>query len=123
MAHFAKIENGLVAQIIVVHNDVVGTEFPASEPIGQTFIASLGLDGEWKQTSFNGNFRKQYASVGSIYDATADQFVAYQPFPSWSLDVNNDWQPPTPKPEGRYFWNEETVSWITGPAHVEEPIL
>lgn len=112
MAHFAKIENNVVAQIIVVHNDVVGTKFPASEPIGQAFIASLGLDGEWKQTSFNGNFRKQHAGNGYTYDATNDEFVAYQPFASWSLDANNDWQPPTPKPKGRYFWNEETVSWV-----------
>ena len=123
MAHFAKIENSVVTQIISVHNDVVGTEFPASEPIGQAFIASLGFDGEWKQTSFNNNFRKQYANNGYTYDATADQFVANQPFASWLLDSNNDWQPPTPKPEGRYFWDEETVSWITGPAHVEEPTL
>tara|TARA_R110000868_G_scaffold181888_1_gene422829 strand:- start:1002 stop:1373 length:372 start_codon:yes stop_codon:yes gene_type:complete len=121
MAHFAKIENGLVTQIIVVNNDVVGTEFPDSEPIGQAFIASLGLDGEWKQTSFNSNFRKQYANNGYTYDATADQFVEDQPFPSWSLDANNDWQPPTPKPEGRYFWNEELLSWIQPETSVEPP--
>lgn len=121
MAHFAKIENGLVTQIIVVNNDVVGTEFPASEPIGQTFIASLGLNGEWKQTSFNNNFRKQYANNGYTYDATADQFVADQPFSSWSLDANNDWQPPTPKPEGRYFWSEDTLSWVQPATSVEAP--
>ena len=112
MAYFAKIENNLVTQIIAVHNDVVGTEFPASEPIGQTFIASLGLDGDWKQTSFNGNFRKRYANVDYTYDATNDQFVAPQPYPSWSLGVDSDWQPPTPKPEGDFLWNEEQLKWI-----------
>jgi len=76
MAHFAKIENNVVTQVIVVSNDDCGGgNFPKSEPIGQAFIASIGLDGEWKQTSYNHNFRGRYAGIGSIYDAELDEFV------------------------------------------------
>lgn len=76
MAHFAKIENGIVTQVIVVNNETLGDlEFPESESIGQEFIASIGLDGEWLQTSYNGNFRGTYAGVGFTYDAELDEFV------------------------------------------------
>ena len=73
MAHFAQVKDGIVAQVIVVGNDVVG-EFPASEPIGQAFIASLGLDGDWKQTSYNANFRGKYAGIGYTWNGV--DFVA-----------------------------------------------
>ena len=77
MAHFAKVENGIVSQVIVVSNDdCAGGDFPASEAAGQAFIASLGLAGEWRQTSYNGNFRGKYAGIGDIYDAVNDVFVA-----------------------------------------------
>lgn len=77
MAHFAKIENKLVTQVIVVNNETLeNKDFPESEPIGQAFIASIGLDGEWKQTSYNGNFRGAYAGAGYTYDAKTDKFVA-----------------------------------------------
>ena len=77
MAHFAKIENGFVRNVIVISDaDCGGGVFPASEPIGQEFIASIGLDGEWKQTSYNANFRANFAGVGFIYDANTDEFVA-----------------------------------------------
>jgi hypothetical protein len=105
MAHFARIENNLVAEVLVVHNNL--------EHRGADFLANdLGLGGTWVQTSYNNNFRKQYAGVGYTYDPIADVFVAPQPYPSWSLDANHDWQPPTPKPEeGFWSWNEETLSW------------
>jgi len=75
MAHFAKIENGVVKQIIVVSNDDCGGgEFPESEPIGQAFIASLGLDGLWLQTSYHSNFRANYAA-NCTYNADLDEFV------------------------------------------------
>ena len=65
MAHFAQIQNGIVGQIIVVSNETLGDlDFPASEAVGQQFIASLGLDGTWKQTSYNANFRGKYAGIG-----------------------------------------------------------
>lgn len=77
MAHFAKVENGVVQQVIVVaDSDCGGGEFPASEPVGQAFIASLGLAGEWKQTSYNNNFRDKYAGIGYTYDSVNDVFVA-----------------------------------------------
>jgi hypothetical protein len=78
MAHFAKLNSdNIVEQVIVVTNDVIGGgNFPESEPIGQAFIASIGLAGEWKQTSFNANFRVKYAGIGDRYDAELDAFVA-----------------------------------------------
>ena len=113
MAHFAKIKNNIVTEVIVVANsDCSGGDFPASEIVGQEFIASLGIDGIWKQTSYNNNIRKQYAGIGYTYDPVNDVFIAPQPFGSWTLDSNHDWQPPTPKPEGEYFWNEEELEWV-----------
>ena len=77
MAHFAKIENNTVTSVIVVSNDDCGGgEFPDSEPIGQAFIASLGLTGEWLQTSYHANFRANYAGIGYTYDADLDEFVS-----------------------------------------------
>lgn len=75
MAHFAKVENGIVQQVIVVANSDCGNkEFPESEAVGQTFIASLGLEGEWFQTSYNSNFRGCYSGIGYTWDGT--DFVA-----------------------------------------------
>ena len=71
MAHFAKINNNIVVEVIVVSNNDAPTE-----EVGQAFIASLGLDGEWLQTSYNGNFRGVYAGIGYTYDADLDEFVA-----------------------------------------------
>lgn len=115
MAHFARLENNVVCETIVVgNNDCGGGDFPESEPIGQAFIASLGLTGEWKQTSYNGNFRKQYAGIGYTYNADADVFVAPQLYTSWTLDSNHDWQPPIPMPtDGKvYGWFDPTQQWV-----------
>lgn len=71
MAHFAKVEDGIVTQVIVVNNQTLeDKDFPESESIGQAFIASIGLDGDWVQTSYNANFRGKYAGVGDIWDGT-----------------------------------------------------
>jgi len=71
MAHFARIENKTVTQVIVVNNKTLGNlEFPDSENVGQDFIASLGLDGTWKQTSYNANFRGKYAGSGDTWTGT-----------------------------------------------------
>ncbi len=76
MAHFAKINNNIVSEVIVVSNfDCGSVDFPESEPIGQAFLASLGLDGEWLQTSYNANFRGVYAGIGFTYDSVLDEFV------------------------------------------------
>jgi hypothetical protein len=76
MAHFARIDDGIVREIIVIDNaDCGGGDFPESEPVGQAFIASIGLAGEWLQTSYNGNFRGCYAGIGYTYDADLDVFI------------------------------------------------
>ena len=85
MAHFANIQNGVVSQVIVIANDDCGGgDFPESEAAGQAFIASLGLAGEWRQTSYNGNFRGTYAGLGMTYDAVTDTFTPPTP------EVNNE---------------------------------
>ena len=117
MAYFAQIDqDGTVVQVISISNADAPDPAPThSEPLGQAFIADvLELSGEWRQTSYNGNFRKQYCGPGFRYDADADVFVAPQPFPSWTLDANHDWQPPTPMPTegGPWSWHEETLSWV-----------
>ena len=77
MAYFAEIQNNEIIQVIAISNtDVDNLPFPESEPIGQAFIASLGLQGEWLQTSYNGNFRAVYAGIGYMYDKVSDTFVA-----------------------------------------------
>lgn len=78
MAHFAQVnDDNVVTQVIVVSNDDCGGgDFPASEPIGQAFIASLGLSGRWLQTSYHGNFRTRYAGISYTYDPDLDEFVA-----------------------------------------------
>jgi len=77
MAHFAQVTNGIVEHVIVVANSDCGDlDFPASEPIGQAFIASLGIEGVWLQTSYNNNFRGAYAGIGYTYDEDSDSFVA-----------------------------------------------
>jgi hypothetical protein len=78
MAHFAQVDiENIVRQVIVVSNDDCGGgNFPESEPIGQAFIASLGLSGTWLQTSYHANFRGLYAGIGYTYDPDLDEFVA-----------------------------------------------
>jgi hypothetical protein len=77
MAHFAKIKNNVVTQVIVVSNDVLeNKDFPESESIGVEFIQSLGLGANWKQTSYNNNFRGKYAGIGDSYNADLDVFEA-----------------------------------------------
>lgn len=76
MAHFARVADGTVREVIVVANDDCGGgDFPESEPIGQAFIASLGLTGTWLQTSYHANFRGKYAGIGDVYDEATDTFT------------------------------------------------
>lgn len=83
MAHFAEIdETNTVLTVIVVNNETIDyLAFPESEPVGQAFIASIGLEGRWLETSYNDNFRGVYAGVGYIYDETLDEFIAPTPDP------------------------------------------
>ena len=114
MAHFAEIIDGIVARVIVVHNNELLVDGLENETKGIAFCQDL-FGGEWVQTSYNNNFRKQYAGVGFAYDAVKDQFVALKPFPSWTLDSNNDWQAPVEKPEGAFYWDESSLSWLPVP--------
>lgn len=75
MAHFAQMTNGLVSDVIVVSNDDCDNlPFPESEPIGQAFIASLGIPGNWLQTSYNGNFRGLYAGIDYTFNALLGEY-------------------------------------------------
>lgn len=78
MAHFAEVnDNNTVLRVIVVSNDDINNlPFPESEPVGQAFIASIGLDGQWLQTSYSASFRGAYAGIGSVYSSDLDEFVA-----------------------------------------------
>ena len=78
MAHFAQVDSGgIVRQVIVIDNkDCGGGDYPASNAAGQAFIASIGLDGHWEQTSYSGSFRENYAGQGFMFDAVNDVFVS-----------------------------------------------
>ena len=130
MAHFAELKSkvdptGFTSDTLQVVERVVvvGNDIPANGGIlenndmhvdGETWCSNFFKGGSWKQTSYNNNFRKQYAGVGMTYDSAKDKFLAQQPHASWSLDSNDDWQAPITYPtvteEGdvRYFidWNE-----------------
>ena len=123
MAHFAELKtkvdptghtsdtHQVVERVVVVGNDCVPSDMHQD---GETWCINFFNGGIWKQTSYNNNFRKQYAGIGMIYDPVKDKFLAQQPHASWSLDSSDDWQAPITYPtvteEGdvRYIisWNE-----------------
>ena len=115
MAHFAKIdENNIVTQVVVVDNkdtaDAFGVE---KEYIGAAHLEKI-LGGVWKQTSYNGRMRKNYAGIGYTYRADIDAFVPPKPFASWLLNANAQWEAPVAMPtDGKmYSWDEATTSWV-----------
>lgn len=109
MSHFAKVENGIVTQVIVAEQD---------------FIDSGLVGTGWLQTSYNTHggqhpegrpLRKNYAGVGYTYDSQRDAFISPKPYPSWVLNETTClWDAPTPMPQDnkRYSWNEDTTSWV-----------
>jgi hypothetical protein len=110
MSHFAELDqdNKVIRVLVGDNNDPAGDE-------GYSWLVN-NLGGTWIQTSYNGNIRKQYAGIGFTYDEINDVFIAPQPYPSWSLDENFDWQAPTPRPnEGYWYWDEPTLTWIESP--------
>ena len=128
MAHFAKIqEDGIVETVVVINNsDILDIEGNESEEVGIAFCRSLYGEGtNWVQTSYNENFRKNYASIGGIYDSGRDAFIPPKPFPSWTLNEDTClWDPPIPKPDDDmsdrenfkvYAWSEEESNWILLP--------
>ena len=115
MAHFAELdENNKVLRVIVVGNaDCGGGDFPESETTGIHFLKSLGFSGIWKQASYNSNFRKRFASIGSHYLPESDVFTHPSPYKSWVL-VGDEWEAPIPKPDadGFWYWDEATQQWV-----------
>ena len=104
-------------RVIVVSNTDVDANGGDLHADAETFVASIvphGTGGaSWKQTSYNNNFRKQYAGRGYTYDSSKNKFIAPKPYASWSLDSDDDWQAPVNKPDdGKiYIWNETDQQW------------
>lgn len=122
MAHFAKLdENNVVTEVIAIHNnELLDGNGQESEAKGATFCQSL-FGGTWKQTSYNGNMRKNYAGIGYTYDAGRDAFIPPKPYNSWVLiEETCRWKAPvdmpadagTGEPPKRYSWDEATTSWV-----------
>ena len=118
MAHFAELNSSNeVLRVIVVSNDDVDANGGDKHADAETFVTTIVPHSTggvaWKQCSYNNNFRKQYAGKGYTYNSSKDIFIADKPYPSWTLDSNDDWQAPTSKPDdGKlYYWNETDRKW------------
>jgi len=124
MAHFAELDsNNIVTRVVVVGNDVTTADGPLGtndmHVDGETWCVNFFKGGNWKQTSYNNNFRKQYAGKGYTFDSAKDKFISAQPYNSWSLDGNDDWQSPVTYPtdtgtaEDRknIVWDEAGLKW------------
>jgi hypothetical protein len=111
MAHYAFLDqNNVVTEVITGIDETELIEGLDTETWYGNFRGQV-----CKRTSYNHNIRKQYAGIGYSYDAVADVFIAPQPYPSWSLDENFDWQPPTARPQGiNWHWNEDLGEWVNG---------
>jgi hypothetical protein len=106
MAHFAKIENGIVTNVVVVDNQ--------HEEDGEAYLNSIGLEGAWVQTSYNGNIRVKFAGLGDVYNSELDRFEPSSPYLSWIWNEElYTWEPPVPYPadDKSYKWNEEIQDW------------
>lgn len=102
MSHFAKLNNNIVTEVIVAEQDFIN-----SGAVGDSFL--------WVQTSYNGNFRKNYAGVGMTYDKTRDAFIPPKPYASWTLvEATCQWAAPAVMPEDgkMYSWDEDTTAWV-----------
>ena len=128
MAHFAELKSKLdptgftsdthqvVERVVVVGNDIAaggGTLGDNDMHVdGETWCSNFFKGGSWKQTSYNNNFRKQYAGIGMTYDSAKDKFLSLQPYASWSLDENDDWKAPVAYPTTTTYdstWKQEHV--------------
>jgi len=125
MAHFAELNSSNeVIRVVVVSNEDVDANGGDLSTEAETFVATIVPHLEngvaWKQTSYNDNFRKSFTGIGQIYDASKDKFLVPQPYPSWSLDSNDDWQPPVNYPDtikinglmANSTWDEDNLRWI-----------
>ena len=127
MAHFAELKaikdptgftedsHQIVQRVVVVGNDVDTAAGPLGENDmhvdGESWCINFFNGGIWKQTSYNHNFRKQYAGIGMRYDASKDKFISPQPYESWSLDASDDWQAPITYPSVTDD-GQETPEWL-----------
>jgi len=120
MAHFAELDgSNVVKRVVVVGNDVSTAAGPLGDNDmhvdGETWCVNFFKGGTWKQTSYNHNFRKQYAGIGYTYDAAKNKFIAPQPYASWALDGNDDWQAPVTFPNNNanksISWDEDGQKW------------
>jgi len=115
MAQFAKLdENNVVLAVHIVNDDVVSVDGAESEQVGIDFLTGLHGHSLWKQTSYNGTFRKNYAGIGYTYDSSRDAFIPPKPFNSWILNEDTClWEAPVAYPAdgSMYSWNEENLAW------------
>ena len=125
MAHFAELNSSKeVLRVIVVSNDDVNANGGDLHADAETFVASIvphGTGGaSWKQTSYNNNFRKQYAGIGYTYDSSKNKFISPKPYASWSLDSDDDWQAPVALPNVTEIssksvmmtWDDDNQKWL-----------
>ena len=125
MAHFAELNSSNeVLRVIVVSNDDIDANGGDLHADAETFVASIvphSTGGTaWKQTSYNNNFRKQYAGIGVTYDASKDKFISIKPYSSWSLNSNDDWEAPVTYPNVyeinsnpvQIIWDETNQKWL-----------
>ena len=118
MAHFAKLDqNNVVTEVHVVNNiELLSADGSESEVMGVAFLIRWsGGYSNWKQTSYNGNIRKNYAGIGYTYDSARDAFIPPRPFASWVLNEETcQWDAPVAMPTDgqRYSWDEATTSWV-----------
>lgn len=127
MAHFAELDatNTVLRVIVISNDDLLDENGDENEALGIGICQQVcGSETRWVQTSINNNFRKMYAGVGFKY--AADKNVFYNPvgpYPSWTLDSNYDWQPPTPRPtdEKLYVWDESSLAWVEAPTEGYTP--
>ena len=117
MAHFAQLdESNVVTQVIVVNNSDIGDlPFPESESVGIAYIDTFLPGCIWKQTSYNGNFRKRYAGIGYTYSSEYDAFIPPKPYDDWVFSLSDlAYVPPVPMPNngGLYIWSQETHQWV-----------
>ena len=141
MAHFAELKvktdptgftsdaHQVVERVVVVGNDVATSDGPLGvndmHVDGEQWCIDFFKGGIWKQTSYNGSFRKSYAGPGMVYDQSKDKFLSAQPHASWTLDENDDWQAPVAIPkqflgsdptlDNVYIessWDEDNQRWI-----------
>ena len=113
MAHYAYLDENNIVVVVTVGKD----ETELIDGLDTETYYAQGTSYTVKRTSYNNNIRKQYAGIGFTYDPVADVFISPQPFPSWVLDANHDWQAPIEKPEGFYAWDESLGDWVAYEAH------